>query len=188
MGLTNELAAKVMESLDGSFVTKDRFNEVNTENKVLKAAVNDRDIQLETLKTSGGDVEALRKQITDLQAENAAKDESHAAEMSRFKLDAAVDKALLAAKAKNPLTVKPLLKLDDAVIQDDGTVKGLAEQLKSIQEAEDTRFLFQEATHAQNQFKGFVPGEKKDGSQMNKPTTTSLADAVKCAIENPNNQ
>ena len=32
-GLTEEQANKVMEGLNGSFVTKSRFNEVNEENK-----------------------------------------------------------------------------------------------------------------------------------------------------------
>lgn len=36
MGLTEEQAKKVMASLDGSFVTKARFNEINEENKALK--------------------------------------------------------------------------------------------------------------------------------------------------------
>ena len=34
-GLTEEQANKVMEGLNGSFVTKSRFNEVNEENKTL---------------------------------------------------------------------------------------------------------------------------------------------------------
>ena len=38
-GLTEEQANKVMEGLNGSFVTKSRFNEVNEENKTLKAQV-----------------------------------------------------------------------------------------------------------------------------------------------------
>lgn len=49
-GLTEEQANKVMEGLNGSFVTKSRFNEVNEENKTLKAQVSERDGQIETLK------------------------------------------------------------------------------------------------------------------------------------------
>lgn len=49
-GLTEEQANKVMEGLNGSFVTKARFNEVNEENKALKAQVSERDGQIDTLK------------------------------------------------------------------------------------------------------------------------------------------
>ena len=40
MGLTEEQAKKVMDSLDGNYVTKTRFNEVNEENKTLKIQQN----------------------------------------------------------------------------------------------------------------------------------------------------
>lgn len=39
MGLTEEQANKVMEGLNGSFVTKTRFNEVNEELKTAKATI-----------------------------------------------------------------------------------------------------------------------------------------------------
>lgn len=43
---------------------------LQTEVDGLKTQVSERDTQLETLKTSAGDNEALTKQIADLQAEN----------------------------------------------------------------------------------------------------------------------
>ena len=49
-GLTDEQVKKVMAGLDGDFVTKTRFNEVNEENKTLKQSVSDRDKQLNELK------------------------------------------------------------------------------------------------------------------------------------------
>ena len=108
-GLTEEQATKVMEGLNGSFVTKARFNEVNTELTKAKATITERDTQLEGLKKSGNDAAALQEQITQLQAANAQKDQEHAAEIKKIKIDNAVDKALMDAKAINPATVKPLL-------------------------------------------------------------------------------
>lgn len=101
MGLTEEQAAKVMEGLNGSFVTKARFNEVNTELTKAKATITERDGQLETLKKSGADATALQAQITQLQADNAQKDKDHAAEMRKMRVDHAVDSALSDAKAIN---------------------------------------------------------------------------------------
>ena len=63
-GLTEEQANKVMEGLNGSFVTKSRFNEVNTELTNAKNTIKERDTQLETLKKSTGDTKALQDQIT----------------------------------------------------------------------------------------------------------------------------
>lgn len=164
MGLTEELATKVAKELDGNYVPKTRFNEVNTELKQAKDQVKERDSQLETLKKSVGDSEELKKQIETLQNENKTKDEAHAAEIKQIKIDAAVDKALSDAKVKNLKAVKALLDLDKAELSDDGTVKGLDVQIKTLSEAEDSKFLFDVSNAQKNQnSKGFVPGQKKDG-------------------------
>ena len=165
MGLTEELATKVAKELDGNYVPKTRFNEVNTELKQAKDQVKERDSQLETLRKSVGDSEELKKQIEALQNDNKTKDEAHAAEIKQIKIDAAVDKALTDAKAKNPKAVKALLDLAKAEISDDGTIKGLDAQIKTLSEAEDSKFLFDtDNTQNKNQnSKGFVPGQKKDG-------------------------
>lgn len=126
MGLTEELATSVMKELDGNYVPKARFNEVNTELKQAKDQVKERDSQLETLKKNVGDSEELKKQIETLQNDNKTKDEAHAAEIKQIKIDAAVDKALADAKAKNPKAVKALLDLAKAEISDDGTKIGRA--------------------------------------------------------------
>lgn len=164
MGLTEELATKVAKELDGNYVPKTRFNEVNTELKQAKDQVKERDSQLETLKKSVGDSEELKKQIETLQNENKTKDKAHATEIKQIKIDAAVDKALNDAKVKNLKAVKALLDLDKAELSDDGTVKGLDVQIKTLSEAEDSKFLFDVVNTQKNQnSKGFVPGQKKDG-------------------------
>ena len=65
--------------LDGSYVPKSRFNEVNEEKKTLQNTVADRDKQLEELKKTSGDTAALNKKIDQLQADNKkAKEEADA--------------------------------------------------------------------------------------------------------------
>lgn len=143
-----------------SYIPKARFDEVNNDKKKLELDVRDRDSQLETLKNSTGDVEAMKKQIADLQAENKTKDETHAAEMKQLKVDAAVSAALSAAKAKNEKAVKALLELDPEKIEllDDGSIKGLDDQIKKLTESDDTKFLFDSSTK-KTQMKGAKPGE-----------------------------
>lgn len=183
-GLTEEQAAKVMEGLNGSFVTKARFNEVNTELTKAKATITERDAQLETLKQASGDTKALQDQITQLQADNAAKDQEHAAEIKKIKIENAVEKALTDAKAINPATVKPLLAafLEKADLDDDGTIRGLADEIGKLAKAEGTSFLFKaDDTTTTSTISGASPA---GGSSVN-PTTkagayeTRLADARK---------
>lgn len=164
-GLTEEQANKVMEGLNGSFVTKSRFNEVNEENKTLKAQVSERDGQIETLKKSAGDNTELQNQITALQEANKQKDKDHANEIKALKISNAVDVALTNAKAKNNTAVKALLAafLEKAELADDGTVKGLDDEIGKLTKGEDTAFLFD--TSGKAKFKGAKAAEKSDGAE-----------------------
>lgn len=172
-GLTEEQANKVMEGLNGSFVTKTRFNEVNTELQTAKKTIGERDQQLETLKKSTGDTEALQTQITQLQADNAQQKKAHEAEIKALKIGNAVDMALTNAKAKNNTAVKALLAafLEKAELADDGTVKGLDDEIGKLTKGEDTAFLFD--TSGKAKFKGAKAAEKSD--PHNQPTGDDLS-------------
>lgn len=179
MGLTEEQADKVMESLDGNFVTKKRFDEVNTTNKQLKDDLKNRDQQLEELKKV--DAAGLQAKIDQLQADNKAAKEKFEADLKQVQIDNAIEKALVASKAKNTATVKPLLDLKNVEL-DGETIKGLEDQLKKLKEADDTKFLFDAEEPNKPGFKGFKPGEKKDGKPGGEKPQ-SLADAVQMHFE-----
>lgn len=179
MGLTEEQAKKVMTSLDGNFVTKTRFNEVNEENKTLKQSVADRDKQLETLKKSSGDNEELKKQIEALQQQNADQKKAHDAEMVQLRLDNAVEAALVAAGAKNLKAVKACMDMTKVKLGEDGKLAGWDEQLSAVQKSDG--YLFE--GKQQQKFKGFQPGASggvKPGTKvdMSKMTYEELADYI----------
>jgi septal ring factor EnvC (AmiA/AmiB activator) len=184
MGLTEEQANQVMESLNGNFVTKTRFDEVNTAKKQLETDLKTRDTQLEELKKNTGDAEALQKTITELQAANATKDAEHAAAIKKMQIDNAVEKALIGAKAKNTKAVKALIAdfLEKAEL-DGENIKGLDDEIKKLTEAEDSKFLFDVETKKQTTFKGIKPGEKNDKTPGDGVPNT-LADAVNMHYEN----
>lgn len=180
MGLTEEQAKKVMDSLDGNFVTKTRFNEVNEENKTLKQSVADRDKQLDDLKKSSGDNAELKKQIETLQQQNADQQKAHDAEMAQIKLDNAIDAALTAAGAKNLKAVRAMIDTSKMKLGEDGTVGGLADAVKAVQKSD--AYMFNAAQQKQ-QFKGFQPGasgEVKPGTKvdMSKMTYEELANYI----------
>lgn len=179
LGFTEEQAEKAAEAsaeeLKG-FIPKSRFDEVNDSKKQLELDIKTRDEQLEALKKI--DAEGLQAEIEKLQGENKAAKEKYEAELKQLQIDNAVEKALIGAKAKNVKAVKALLDLDKAELDGD-SIKGLEDQLKKLQESEDSKFLFDAETKPNNpKFKGIKPGEKKDGSPGNE-APTSLADAVK---------
>ena len=161
LGLDEETARKVevasAEELKG-FIPKARFDEVNTEKNALQTALKERDAQLESLKNSASDIEGLKKQISDLQTANIEKDKAHADEIKALKINAAVDAALSAAKAKNSKAVRALLDLEKAELDDGGAVKGLSDQIKKLAAAEDSKFLF-DNEQKKTTMKGASPAE-----------------------------
>lgn len=161
LGLTEEQAEKVLsantEQLKG-FIPKARFDEVNNAKKQAEKDLSERDKQLETLKNSTGDVEALKNTIKQLQNENKSTKEQYEANISKIKLDNAVDNALGNAKAKNSKAVRALLDMEKIKFENDN-LSGLNEQIEALKEAEDSKFLFEEIKEpAKPSFSGVEPG------------------------------
>ena len=95
--------------------------------------------------------------IAKLQGENETNKNGFEKSLKEAKVSNAVYQALMKAKAKNAVTVKPLLDIENLELMEDGTLKGLAEQIEAISKNDDTKFLFD----AETTYKGFVPAEKK---------------------------
>lgn len=147
-GMTDALATQIAEQSAEelkNFIPKARFDEVNEAKKNAESLVKERDKQLEDVKKSTGDNEELKKQIEDLQTANKTAKAQHEAEIKQTRIDNAVTLALTTCGAKNSAAVKALLKdLDKVELADDGTVKGLKEQIEAIQKSDS--YLFNTGT------------------------------------------
>lgn len=180
LGLSDELAQKVVDNfgdiVDGVYVTKERFNEVNKEKKNLEDTVAERDKQLEQIKKDNDSNEDLKKTIQDLQKANKdAKDEADKALAAERKSNAI--KLELIGKVHNPDVVMNMLKLDDIIMDDNGKVKsGLKEALTGLKKSDSYLFIPEgddnkgsNQTGAQAYVKGATP---KDGEGA-QPTNLS---------------
>lgn len=116
LGFTEEQVENIVKVVGKNNVSLDRFNEVNETKKQLEKDVKERDKQLEELKKNNKDNEELKSQITALQESNKKAEEAYQAEISKIKLDNAVNNALNSAKAKNIKAVKALLNLENLQI------------------------------------------------------------------------
>lgn len=137
---------------------------LNQQNDELTSELKDRDSQLNDLKNSTEDVAGLKQTIEDLQNTNKTSDEAHKNEINDLKKSFAIETALRDAKARNVISVKALLKLDDIELNEDGSLKGLSEQIETLKGAEDSKFLFDTETKT---LKGAIPGE----TGMDDPST-----------------
>lgn len=136
-----------------------KISTLEAEKKNLETDVANRDSQLNDLKNSTEDVAGLKQTIEDLQNTNKTSDEAHKNEINDLKKSFAIENALRDAKAKNVISVKALLKLDEIELKEDGSLKGLSEQIETLKGAEDSKFLFDTETKQKQQFKGAEPGE-----------------------------
>ena len=190
-GMTEELATKIAEQsaeeLKG-MIPKSRLDEVIAERDNAKKEHGEVLKQLGALQKETGDVQSLKDKIQELQDNAKEAEKTHAAEMHILKVNNAVETALLGAKALNVTAVKALLKLEGAELAEDGTVKGLADQIKALQTAEDSKFMF--GSSAPN-MKGAKIGESgnEDGDKgmtIEKLRKMSPAERYNYSVTNPN--
>ena len=171
LGLSDEQAEKVVklhaDEINGSFIPKSRFNEVNEENKTLKATISDRDKQLETLSKANGDMESLKAQISELQKANAEAVKAHETQIAQMKLDNAVESMLISSGAKNVKAVRSLFDESGFKLNDKGEVEGLAEAVKSIQESDP--YLFDVKVSGNQRLAGFQPERAADSNAPKDP-------------------
>ncbi len=127
--------------LDGSYIPKARFNEINEKNKDLVAQIADRDKQLTTLKKAAGDNESLKAQIENLQKANKEQKDAADARIKTLQLDSAI-KLALGESVQDLDIVSSLIKRDALVLGEDGKVSGLKEQVEELHKTKP--FLFKQ--------------------------------------------
>lgn len=163
LGLSEEQTEKVLsvnaEQLKG-FIPKSRFDEVNNTKKQLEKDLKDRDVQLENLKNSSGDLETMKQTIENLQRDNKVAKDNFEAELAKFKLESAIDTTLLSANVINTRAVKALLDMDKIKLDGDVLI-GINEQIEALKNAEDSKMLFKvtETKQKEPNFSGVKPGE-----------------------------
>lgn len=165
LGISEELAKKAAdasaEELKG-FVPKTRFDEVNEEKKNLQTAKKKAEDDLEELKKTAGDNEALTKQITDLQNAAKQKDTEYAEQIKSMKLMNAVRIGI--TDAQDADLVAGLIDQKKLILGDDGKVTGLDEQLKALRESKPFLFKEKEQDKGGKGGAGFNVGSVKGGN------------------------
>ena len=163
LGLSEEQAEKVLsanaEQLKG-FIPKSRFDEVDNTKKQLEKDLKDRDVQLENLKNSSGDVETMKLTIDNLQRDNKVAKDNFEAELAKFKLESAIDTTLLGSNVINTRAVKALLDMNKIKLDGDVLI-GINEQIEALKNAEDSKMLFKvtETKQKEPNFSGVKPRE-----------------------------
>ena len=169
LGISEELATKAAEASKKeleSYVQKSKYDLVVTEKETLEIQIKEHGKQLEGLKKAAKGSEELEKKVKELQDNAAASKAKYEKQINDIQLNHAIDTALKEAKAKNAKAVRSLLDMNDIVL-DDGKVKGLDKQIKKLQEAEDSKFLFESAPQPED-------GKPKIGGNTDNANSSSI--------------
>lgn len=140
LGLTDEQINEVMR-VNGTDIeaVKTKATDLETQMKALNDSIKERDTQLESLKATSGDAESLKSQIAALQETNTKQAQEAAAKLKEIQVNSAI-KLALTGKVHDSDIVASLVAKDKLLVNDDGSILGLDDQIKALQESK--KFLF----------------------------------------------
>lgn len=141
LGITEKSIIDAIMAENGKDIDKVRHDKdaANTEINGLKKQLAERDSQLNELKKSVGDNEALTAKIAELENINKTVKADYENQLESLRKDNEIESKLRDAKAKNIKAAKALLNPND----------DLDKQIKFLKEQEDTKFLFEGETKIQ---------------------------------------
>lgn len=145
---------------------KGEVESLNKQITDLKADVSNKDKEINTLKGQVSDAQELKDKIATLETDNSNLKTQLETEVSKIQKEHETENKVRDAKAKNVKAVLALLDQD----------KDIDEQLKALQEGEDTSFLFGENLPA-GTHKGTPPA---NGGTP--PTSKTLSEAINLAL------
>ena len=181
--LGDELFAQIDEKLkgasgitlanvaDGSYIPKNKFDEVNSKLKTANTSVTTLTAQLDAEKQKSGDADALNQRSEQLTSDVAARD----AEIARIGMSYRIKDALRGLNVRNADVVMPLLKLDK-ITEQDGSLVGLDEQVEEIKKTDG--YLFADTHPSRLGFGGALGG---NGGGKSEPSSADANAAIRMA-------
>lgn len=145
-GFTEEQAKKILDlhkaDINGNYIPKVRFDEVNEQLKNVKAELGERDTQIAGLKKFEGSSKELADKVKELQEQNKQKAAEFEKALKDNKIKNAV-RASLGDSVFDSALVMGLIDLSKVDLDDKDEVKsGLKEQVEALKK--DKAFLFKE--------------------------------------------
>lgn len=143
IGLSEEQADKVVQahadSINGKFIPKSRFDEVNEQLKDVRGQVTERDTQIAGLKKFQGSADELKAKVTALQEANTKASEEYASKLASVQKTYAVRSAI-GTDAQDPDLLLKLIDMDSVSITGEGKAIGVGEQIDALRK--DRPYLF----------------------------------------------
>lgn len=170
MGLTEENATKILQTLKEQYVAKATVDEKDVEITNLKKQVEERDDQIKSLENFKGDNEQLKAKLDEMKTTNDAKTEEYNKTLLMERKKSAIRFALLEDECGKPHDVSMvagMFNLDNINLNEDGSIaNGFKEQNETLRK--EKAFLFNTVKPGTKKF-GSTPA---DGKETNPPVDT----------------
>ncbi len=180
MGLTEEQAKQVLDSLKANYVTKDSYDQQEVKVTNLTTQLKERDEQITELKKFEGDSKQLQEKITELETTNKAKSDEYANTLLLERKKSAIRFALLEDEGGKPhdvAMVAGMFNLDNINLNEDGTIaSGYKEQNENLRQQK--AFLFNTPQQQGSKRMGTPPA---DGQNNQPPVDTPEAFGARLA-------
>lgn len=157
------IVAEFNKEVPKHLIPKEKFNDLTNTKNQLEKDIQDRDAQLEKLKTAAGTNDDLKTQIQKLQDDNKVAKDQYEADLKELTMTNAI-KLALNGKVHDEALAAGLIDKEKLVI-DGEKIIGLDEQIKSLQESK--AFLFKQEDQQQNGFR--IGGNGQGNAVPNNP-------------------
>ena len=167
-----------IDEADKEKVPRSRLNDKNDEIKELKAELSNRDEQINGLKKAAKGNEKLEEQLKSLEQQNQEWEQKY----KQTQIDTAIK--LAAKDAKDPADVLAFIKKDSLQLNEDGTIAGLDEALKSLKESKAYLFAEEQPPRLQGR-NPFPPQQQQSSITKEQFSKMTYQDRVNLYNENP---
>lgn len=143
LGLEKDAIDTIMD-LNGQAIndTKKELEEANTTAQTLQAELDKREADFKTLKEKADNAEELEEQLNTLTSEYDTYKEDTSKREQEIKVNSALKLALAKSGTIDEVALKAHLDLEEVELNEDGTVKGIDDQLSTLKE--EKAYLFGE--------------------------------------------
>lgn len=135
LGLEKDIIDKVMD-LNGQVInkTKTQLEEAQTKAETLQSEIDKREADFAELKIKAEDSNELEEKLTTLTTEYDSYKEDTNKREQEIKVNSALKLALAKSGTIDEIALKAHLDLDEVELTDEGTVKGIDDQLSKLRE------------------------------------------------------
>ncbi|MHC5407331.1 phage scaffolding protein [Listeria seeligeri] len=175
LGLEKEAIDSIMsEHGKSTNELRSKVTELETEKGSLAEQLTQRDSDIDSLRKDSGTSAELKTQLEKLQSDYKEMETKSQADLAETRLNSAIDLAFTKEGAKNIKATRALLNFEKLELGDDGTVKGLDDQLAALKESDG--YLFPESEESNDRPRIVNEGNPQalDNSQ-NDPFAAKLA-------------